>query len=337
MKILYVTLINKENALARNRHQLIHFVDKLGRMTDLYVYNRYGDMFQNATNIYNHYTQIKDAIDDIKPDILFCYRSKRMLNEPPIKDIPVIFMEQEYPLWRTPDLIENIQKHNTKAVILTGWFPEAEKALGVPVYWLPFSANEDYFYTDRVDHSTRKKEVCFFGVAPSNRIGGTYAYRVRRKAMKYLSTNGLMQKDPPAPEQKKSKWLIHPEQYPLELKTYCVALACAFNTLGQVPLKSFEIMASGTALLTQPYKPEITRRLFGDDPPYMTYKKDCTDIVYNAQRILEWDEYRVDMCKHALHLVNTRHLHKHRVLELYEILTAVLENRRHQSQLFLYI
>lgn len=339
MKILYICLINKEDSLTRNRHQLIHFIDKLGRYTDLYIFNRYSDMFQHGTSIpYEKHKKIKDVVSDVKPDLLLCYRTKRMLDEDPVIDVPVVFIEQEYPLWQTPDLVGCIQRHNTKVVILTGWFPEAETMLGVPVYWMPFSANEEYFYTEEVDHANRKKEVCFFGMASSHRIGGTYAYRVRRKAIQYLGHNGLMRKEPPAPDNKKNKWLIHsPNEYPKRLKSCYAALSCAFNTLGQVPLKSFEIMASGTALLTQAYKPEITQRLFGPNAPYFTYKKDMTDIVPTARHILEDDDHRIEMCKQALHLVNTKHLHKHRILELYEILQSVLEKRRHKSQQFSYI
>lgn len=337
MKILYITLINKENALARNRHQLIHFIDKLGRLTDLYVYNRYGDMFQNATNIYDRYYCIKDIIEDIKPDLLLCYRIKRMLLENPVLNVPVIFIEQEYPLWNTKDIYAIIHKHNTKAVILTGYFPEAQSLLKIPVYWLPFSANEDMFFTEEVSHSERKKEIGFFGTASTAKMHGIHAYKIRRKAMHTLSANGLMSPKPHTPKAKKDKWLVNPEIYPSKLKQYVGCLSCAFNKLEQVPLKSFEIMASGTALLTQRYRWEITQALFGPDPSYFTYDNDMSDIVSVAKMIIEDQNYTESVCRDALKLMNERHLHKHRVLELYEILQAVLEERIHESQQFSYI
>ena len=162
MKILYATLINKEGSLARNRHQLIHFIDKLGKLTDLYVFNRYGDMFQYATNIYSHYSNIHEAIEDVKPDLFLCYRAKRMLFEKPVKNVPVVFIEQEYPLWDTHDLKKVVHAHNTKAVLLTGYFPEAQSKLNVPVYWLPFSVNEDMFFTQSTSHDQRKKYALRF-------------------------------------------------------------------------------------------------------------------------------------------------------------------------------
>jgi len=296
-------------------------------------------MFQHGTSVpYDKNKKIKDIVSDVKPDLLLCYRAKRMIHEDPVMDVPVVFIEQEYPLWRTPILTEAIQRHNTKAVILTGWFPEAEIMLGVPVYWMPFSANEEYFYTEEVNHTNRKKEVCFFGVASTARMSGICAYRVRRKAIQYLGCNGLMDREPPAPENKKNKWLLHQvNEYPKRLKSYYAALSCSFHMLGQIPLKSFEIMASGTALLTQALKPEIAYKLFGSNPPYFTYKNDVTNIVRVANHILDDNDHRIEVCKQALHLVNMRHLHKHRVLEPYEILQAVLEERRHKSQQFSYI
>ena len=327
MKVLYLYNMRR---IQRNRRQLITSINALGKYCELYVYGPANKVFDyRAQKVdFEGSKSVVGVINRVKPDVVL---ASKVASFPGIRVsigdlVPLVALEQEFCHWKV-GLWKWMRHHKASAIILRGYWPEALKLFNCPVYWLPFSVNEQEFYTELVDHVGRKQKIVFLGHT-NRRVP---FYKTRLRALKKLKKAGLL--GPPL-STGGFKYAVDPKDYPEKLKKYYGGLSCAFNHIHQMPLKTLEIMASGTAVLTQELLPEIKRQMFGDEQHYFVYKDDCSDVVEVAEELLYDDLKRKGVCERALHTVNMRHLDKHRVLELYEILQAVAERREHKSQCF---
>jgi spore maturation protein CgeB len=81
----------------------------------------------------------------------------------------------------------------------------------------------------------------------------------------------------------------------------------------------FEIMASGSVLLTDEGDDYGLRELFVDDS-YCTYKRDGSDIIKKAKLIINESGYRDLITKQAIKCITEKHTHKIRAKELIDII-----------------
>jgi hypothetical protein len=86
-------------------------------------------------------------------------------------------------------------------------------------------------------------------------------------------------------------------------------------------------MGYGTGLLCTQFNG--MQRLFGlndkDDPYCVIFKDDCSDLIFKAEKITKDIEFTRRMTTKAREVIEERHLHTHRLVELKNILTALVE------------
>ncbi len=169
---------------------------------------------------------------------------------------------------------------------------------GIPSVWLPFSANDE-FYSD--PEIKREQKICF---------AGAYRYEFytqRRIALKVLSNASLL-------VQKAYRTPTNNYLYPIFLRSFIASLTSAEvrSAYGKV----FEVMASGTVLLTPDF--DHKKDLFGDDECFVEYKDDASDLAAKAQKIINEPAWAKSVAQNALKVIASKHTHKHRIAELNE-------------------
>jgi len=103
---------------------------------------------------------------------------------------------------------------------------------------------------------------------------------------------------------------------------YMSALSCSFPPLNFPPIKTFEIMASGTTLLTTPFLHH--EKLFGNKKCFFTYNPDCSDVAKVAKYVQQNKDEAKTVATTALTIVRNNHLFEHRAEELFLILSSLL-------------
>lgn len=184
----------------------------------------------------------------------------------------------------------------------------------VPSVWLPFSVREENFYTDPTTRYLydRKNIVTFVGGGheSKNRL-----YESLKKAVNLLKQEGLIF----------YQGIVGVDAYPNAIKTCVAALSYSFEEYKGHPAKLFELMGSGTAVITTPFTNKI--ELFGEEDCCWEFDNHCNSLVDVVKRVLDPNErqdlYRVT--RNALRAINNRHLDVHRIEELYYILEALAE------------
>jgi hypothetical protein len=231
---------------------------------------------------------------------------EKLGNFTSIKNIPVVSMEIDY--YVSKDNPEIFKKVGIDFIINRGPYPD--NVYKVPHVWLPLSAH-NMFYTDEKSGymSKRFRKMLFIG-------GGRYSrnkyYSIRQKAIRLLEAENIIDFYETAP----------PKTYSDFLGKYIGCLSCTFADLEMAPAKTFEIMASGAALLTTNFIYKDI--LFGNKQCFFEYKKDCSDVVKKTIEILNDYDFVAEVTKNALQRINNYHLHSHRILELYNILEAIV-------------
>jgi len=87
--------------------------------------------------------------------------------------------------------------------------------------------------------------------------------------------------------------------------------------------KMFEIMASGSILLTDENQNCGLQQLFPENS-YCTYKKDGSDIIIQAKKIINDIDYRNYLIDNGLKCINQKHTHSIRANELINIIKDIL-------------
>lgn len=177
--------------------------------------------------------------------------------------------------------------------------------LDVDSVWLPFSVPE----SDTVDtiDNDRINKIVFVG-------GGRYSlnglYFTRQVAIRALERADLLD----------YIGEVGYESYPIILKEYISGLSDSFPPMFMAPLKTFELMSYGTAVLTT--KIDTKETLFGTKQCFFEYSLD--DLYTVVENIKNDIDKSYEVRKNALSIIKSRHLHKHRIKELISILEAVL-------------
>lgn len=255
--------------------------------------------------------QLNDIIKELDIDILLLpelglckkYFSTCGIND--VKSIPKVIFESDF------YAIIDVDWYKRMGInLMLMLHPYEPNVLPIESVWLPPSVSGEQFLVEGVNND-RINRMVFVG-------GGRYStnkyYKVRQDAIRILENNDLID------------WYgeVGYEEYPKILKVYKSALSCSFPPLNFPPIKTFEIMASGTILLTTSFK--YKNALFGDEKCFFTYNKDCSDIINIAKYIQNNTEEARQVAEVALQKVKDNHLFEHRVKELFLILTSLLNH-----------
>jgi len=291
------------------------FVERLRELCNLKVYGQkeYDLNDRELSPIpYNGKMTANDLIKEFNADV-FLFPEHAIMRKVAPKElekinIPTVLMEVDYHGLKDR---KDFYKKNNVDLVLKKEFYDLE--CSTPSVVLPHSADEREFYTDPNSNylDNRKNIIGFIGNAGKNKY-----YRIRRKALEILMSAKLLE----------NKGMVGAELYPETLKKYISCLSCAFADLHGVPAKIFEIMASGSALLVQ--RSKGNKRLFGNKQCSFIFRDDCSNIVEVAKTILTKKELVKKVTKNALEVVNQHHLHKHRIVELYDILKALVSGKK---------
>ena len=305
MRILFFWDSHRRTAV-RNQYG---FMTRLGEHCEFYVYGpgEHGFNSEISPLLYDGSLTALDLEREFKPDIF------------------LTFMHERFKKCK----IKGFEKVNTLKVMVESQYWSAEKdwhrdlgfdlilfrtptypETGIPSLWFPHSADErEFFLSDNVEG--RKNLVAYVG---STKLGGEYV--IRAKARGLLRRAGLID----------DIGFRLGEHYAKTLHEYTCGLACSlwYDQKGiRTPVsKIFEMMACGTAVLTSPF--DRSSELFGDKQCYFEYKDDGSDVVSVAEEMLRDEDLRLEVVSNAYDVVSTRHMHKHRVRELYLTLREFL-------------
>jgi len=264
---------------------------------------------------------IDDIVKDSNSDIVLTLSSQAVGHFLPKKDstnFPLVMMEADYQdvvLWNTGKY--NIAhednwytKRGVDFIIHRG--PWTNCPLCLESVWLPLSADENEFNSSKTrDYLIgRYREIAFIGA-----VTRSIHYKVRRKAIDTL---------------KEEEWfsdlgIVDKDDYPRVLREYIGILSDSGSYLHMTLGKVFEAMASGTAIITTWFYGSDL--LFGKNQCFFKYRDDCTDLKAVSEEVLNNLSKTKHITDNALVEVNKHHLHKHRIIELYNILYAVLNGK----------
>lgn len=308
MRILILSWIMR----GHNNRQQLGFLDGLKNHCNTYIHGR-EELFSYKDNLK---ARVEQLYSEIKPDLTICYAGM-FLSE--IEDLfenipsPKLMIEVDFfnitnYKWYKNNRFELIMARNLEDLSITK----------LPTVWLPWSVNPKEFFDSE---ETRRNIIGFAGSSVHQ------FYSLRRKARDTLLSHNLLE------DKKKSmitseidengKW--HDSgKYPKYLRSITGLLTS--TELGSPFAKTFEAMSSSTVVLSSPIKNKEI--LFGTDKEYyVEYKKDCSDIVKKAKKILNEPEWSAEIARNGQSITLERHTTEKRVEELYNNVKNLLEGK----------
>jgi predicted glycosyltransferase involved in capsule biosynthesis len=214
-------------------------------------------------------------------------------------DCPKVLIEEDYFKYRKDPWIKNtninliLHRHKTNVIRGEEDFPDIRQL------WFPFSVDVSKFYPD--DNIQRLNKIAFVG----SYFPDVYYYR--KKASLILQGKNLLD----FLGQKKE------QDYISTLQTYNSHLSGSLiYSLDNA--KAMEIMACGSILLTNNCQNGFPE-LFGKNS-YVTYDNDFSNLISQAEKILEDSQFRKYIATNALKVINKKHTHIIRCKELLDIL-----------------
>lgn len=250
--------------------------------------------FGHKIEVIYQFDKSKVSIEKLNgSDILLCYTSYGIRSQQ-ISDLNCckIIIETDFYKKVKGSLLGWYKSCGFDLIIQRGAY-DSTLDVGVPMVWLPFSADPKEFHPDL---SIKRESVVAFA--------GSYTagiYFQRRKAINELKRAGIYK------EYVKSK-----SEYADNLRKSLMWLTS--TEINSPHGKVFEAMASGTIVLTPSFWGE--QNLFGVRECYVRYKSDCSDIVKQARKIINDPEYAKVIRDNALAVFYQFHTHEKRLEEL---------------------
>lgn len=302
----------------RDDRTRIDFIKKLGLNPSitLSIYGPREDIIEPELTSapYDERMTSTDILSVYKPDVLFfILHNTTALNWIPTDicryNIPSVILEEDHYEMKYNGIAHNdckileMYKEFRFSLLLRRHYYE-EKA-PIPSVWLPFSADDSYFFPTKLEG--REKRVGFAGS-----ISNHPYYRVRSLAVETLKNNNLL-------SEKYGSVYNYYREY---LQHYVAELSCGGGMLHTCLAKTFEIPLCGTVMLTNWL--HSSDLLFGNKQCFVTYKDDCSDIVDKVNEIFNDIDMVQEIANNALEQVIQKHTDKCRLVELYNILDALV-------------
>jgi hypothetical protein len=215
-----------------------------------------------------------------------------------LMDVPKIMIEEDYHYEQD----DSWYRENRIELILQRHYSQSQRQQTVPMKWFPFSVDTGVFSPATY---SRNNKICFAG--STNRD----VYKYRYNACEILKRANLIDVF--------ANGTKHGAGYVRVLKDYVSHLSCS-STYMLTPAKMFEIMASGSVLLTNENN---DLELLFPKGSYCTYKPDNHSIVGVARSILNDKDMREEIVKNGLEAIRTRHSHQVRINELLGIIKGL--------------
>ena len=256
---------------------------------------------------YDKTLSLQDVVKELEPDIVLAYQSlvwKNVMehfNRFGTLTIPIILLEVDF-----HDVKDKswYAEQNFQLMMYRGWYPKEDlDTSGLQSIWLPHAASNEFYSSEK-----RYNKIVFAG---SGRYSRSPYYRIRQNAIRMLEEPDMID------------WLgnVGYERYPEILRSYVCALTDAAGTNQTAIGKTFEIMGSGTTLLSQHFVGEEI--LFGTEPFAYFFDIELTNLLDLADRILTEPDEAKEIAQNGLRIINKYHRYTHRAYELYQILLAV--------------
>lgn len=254
---------------------------------------------------------LRDVISELDVDIVLLPNHAISKNSK-IKDIdarlkiPKAILENDYYSVSSFDFYRN---YNIDLIINQGADRIPKNIVGVDSVWLPFAVPENDCVKD-ISIDDRINKIVFVG-------GGRYSlnnlYRTRQFAIRELESADLLD----------YIGEVGYYNYPIMLKKYVSGLSDSFPPMFMAPLKTFEMMSYGTAVLTT--KIRTGDILFGNEQCFFEYELENVSKV--VKEIVNDKDKTLEVRKTALSVINKRHLFSHRLEELGNIFKALTEGK----------
>jgi len=281
-----------KNETAHNYRINIGFINKLSTLCDyipIQAYNK-DSLVYTAKELYEQY----------KPDAMLLLAHSEVLRGY-LKDIPCL------KVMIAVDFHKIVKRNNYSwykdngfdLVLFRGIYNKTlfDKHIGVASVWLSYSADEKEFYPRNWNVVDR---IGFAGTT------STTSYAQRRTAIEKLTEADLID----------NGGKIVGNDYPMFLRSHISMLtdtAISDSGINSPHAKAFEIMASGSVLLSPPMDSDIITN-------YVCYKGDCSDVVEKSQYILENKDRAREMASNAYDEFRDKHTDIIRIRELFELL-----------------
>ena len=216
--------------------------------------------------------------------------------------VPVVAIDENH--WSVDSEVTDMYLNLGVHFLVRRHFYLQEEQVPIPSVWWPFSACDETFFPE--EGIIRKNEIVFCGSA-----GAIDGYAVRRKAMQTLEKENML-----------TNAGNHVPQYTDLYKQFAGGLTCAGSAYHTPMAKAFEIILSGSALLTNSMYNDS--ELFGSNKCYFEYDNDCNNIIEQANIILKDKDEVAEVTQNAMNIVKERHTDRLRAKELYAILHAIV-------------
>ena len=270
-----------------------------------------------ATIPYNENITAKDLKELFDFDVIILDNKNRFYKSPGNRDT----------LWLKPEFFDGID--NIPKIMLEGdyhlhfkhpdeesWYRDRKIDLllvrhktsllyhndnNISIQWFPCSVDNTVFKPN--PDIEREKKICLIGGY------GINFYIYRNKAGKKLEPTNLI---------KIYKGRLLNEKYPQCLQSYLSHISGS-STRYITASKMFEIMSSGSVLFTDEGNEYGLDDLFPQGS-YVTYKRDGSDVIEKAKKIIYDEDFRNSIVNKGLETIAKKHSHVIRAQELIDII-----------------
>lgn len=268
------------------------------------------------------YTSV-DLQRDYKPDVVILYGdlSKEVFGGyftkmSCVKTV-VVTDFHSHVVYDSPGIMEKYKENGFDIMFRRG-ISDLNYRSAIPMVWVPFCASEKEFYPD--DSINRINLIGFAGMT------SPLVYVTRRKAIKLLKKAKLLRV---CPKGECSKKMVKKNKgYPAFLRSHVACLTSTDYYIGPPTprAKTFEIMGSGTVLLT-PYFWGMEELLGKDGEHYVKYDESCSDVVRKAREIVNNPARTKVIAANGHKVFLEKHTNSIRIKEFYAHLVRLVEGK----------
>jgi hypothetical protein len=316
-KKLRVLFLHNANWKRVSRRLQFDFIIRLNSYCELFVYGPYEhqDNPHIAPVNFNSKITSTDLLNIFNPDILlFLLYAPGCYNWCPFDicnyNLPSAIIE-----------IDHYTRNSNLGNQILGWYKNAgfslairrhsyEEDCSVPSIWLPFAADDAEFYPDETIN-----KINLIGFAASSGKANL-DYDIRRDASSILKRSNLLAH---------KNGITENYEYADYIKQYAGALTCSGGKIHTTLSKHFEIGLSKIPILSN--RILFEKELFGPQKCFFEYDDNCSNIVSQANIILNDKNLANDVATNMYESCKKYHTFDIRVKELYDILINLVNGK----------